>query len=72
MIIDLREKYTSNQLECNMAFFCNDNLELQYFSWNDVEYTISSYREKKDGVYIHYFNDMYILPNCLTWYRTKN
>ena len=71
MIIDLREQYVSNQLECNMALFCNDELELQYFTWNDVEYKISSY-EEKEGIYICCLDGIYILPNCLTWYKIKN
>ena len=69
MIIDLRNKYISNQLETNMYLFCDDNYCLIQFFYNGIKFNISSYNEEEDGIYIQYFNDIIILPPSLTVYK---
>jgi hypothetical protein len=68
MIIDLREKYISNQFGTNLSILVNDNFELIYFMWNENKIKIPCYSIEEDSIHVYFYNQReYILPNCLTY-----
>ena len=69
MVIDLRSKYISNQLETNMSLFCDENYRLLHFYYNNMKYIIPCYHEEKDGIHIHYFDREFLIPSSLTVYK---
>lgn len=69
MIIDLREKYIHTQIETNMSLFCDNNNQLVQFFYNNIKYKIPCYHKDENGIYVHYFDKLIILPSSLTVYK---
>ena len=68
-MFDLINKMVSNQGGCNMTLYCNLNMELTTFEYNNNTYIIDDYIMKEDCYIITANQSQYKIPNCLTLHR---